>query len=170
LDEHLGVALRALAAIGQRVLVLNLGAGAAALPPVETIPVVSPGWLTSDVLAEHLGAADLFLSPLADGASMRRTTIAAALQHGLPVVSTDGYLSDRRLRAVDSGIEMVRVDDPSAFASAAASLACDPCERERRSRDARRAYTSIWAWPRIVEDLVDLLDAESVSSGAPGPD
>jgi len=169
LDEHLGHALRALSATGRPVLALNLGAGASPLPPIDGIPVISPGWLEADVLAEYLSAADLFLSPLADGASMRRTTIAAALQHGLPVISTDGYLTDRQLRARDSGIEMIDVDDPARFGAAAAALAGAPVECARRGEQARLAYTRTWSWPSIVESLVAVLDKASGASGSGEP-
>jgi hypothetical protein len=161
LDGHLAEALYAVAATGQEVVALNLGAGAQPLPPVQGVNVISPGRLDASVLAEYLGAADMLLSPLADGASMRRTTIAAALQHRLPVVSTDGHLTDRELRAPDSGIELVTVEDRPRFGAAAASLAEDTLKRERRSHQAFLAYARTWSWPTIVAQLLALLTTAS---------
>jgi hypothetical protein len=146
-----------------------LGAGANPLPAFERITTISPGWLKAHVLAEYLSAADIFLSPLADGASMRRTTIAAALQHGVPVISTDGHLTDRQLRADDNGLEMVKVEDAVAFGNAAGALASNPSERERRRERARLAYADLWSWPRIAEQTLTLLRTGLPSRVEGGP-
>jgi glycosyltransferase involved in cell wall biosynthesis len=158
LQDHVRLAVATIAERTGSVLALNLGAGAPELQAPDGVRIISPGWLDAETLAEHLAASDLFLSPLVDGASTRRTSIAAALQHGLPVVTTDGHLTDPELRAPISGLRLAPANDRDAFAELAATVASEPAMRADLSRRARDAYDQRWTWERIVRDLVHLLD------------
>lgn len=159
LDGHVVAALRALAEDHGGVLCLNLGAGARELNPVPVgVEVLSPGWLDGDVLAEHLAATDIFLSPLVDGASTRRTTIAAALQHGVAVVSTDGRLTDSELRVADAGLALAPADDPVAFAALVRRLGQNREQRLTVGRRGRAAYERRWSWSVGIPRLIALLE------------
>ena len=166
LDGHAIAALGALATHREGVLCLNLGAGAHLLDSVpERVEVVNPGWLEGDVLAEHLAASDIFLAPLVDGASTRRTTIAAALQHGVPVVSTDGHLTDSELRADNAGLALTPVEDRAAFAALVRRLAQNPEQRLELGLQARMAYDRRWSWSAGIPRVIALLkDGERGSS------
>ncbi|HWF51439.1 MAG TPA: FkbM family methyltransferase [Solirubrobacteraceae bacterium] len=158
-DGHALAALQALVKDQPDVLCLNLGAGARPVAHVpESVEVVTPGWLDADVLAEHLAATDIFLSPLVDGASTRRTTIAAALQHEVAVVSTDGHLTDSELRDADAGLALAPVEDPVAFGALVGQLARSREDRLELGRRGRAAYERRWSWSAGVPRLIALLD------------
>jgi glycosyltransferase involved in cell wall biosynthesis len=148
LTGHVEGALRAVADVARTVIFLNLGAGA---PPVAVpaagVRVVAPGRLDAVSLAEHLAAADLYLAPFVDGVSGRRTTLMAALQHGLAVVGTDGHLTDTILRDARDALLLSPSRESAAFAVAAGRLATDPGERARRGAKARRLYETSFDWP-----------------------
>jgi glycosyltransferase involved in cell wall biosynthesis len=145
--DHAVTAIHALAEAGHRVVVLSLGAEAPPLPGMNGVPVHAPGALPADELARRLAAADLFLAPFLDGASTRRGTLMAALQHGLPVVATDGPLTDDQLRRAELALALAPADDPARFAAAACDLAADPARREAMAREARALYVAEFDWP-----------------------
>jgi hypothetical protein len=149
--------VRAARATGGDLLVLNLGHGAVAIPDGGS--VFSPGLLPATDVAEYLAASDLFLSPLTDGVSARRTTIVAALQHALPVVGTRTGNSDPEL--VDSeALVLVDTDDRVGFADAVQRLTSDASERNRRSAAARLLYQTTFDWDVIAARLIGVLESQ----------
>lgn len=85
LDRHPNVAL------------LLLGAGGAAFRAAFAISrpdlarrIFAPGALSVETLSHHLSACDLMLQLYPDGACARRTTLIAALAHGLAVMTSEG--------------------------------------------------------------------------------
>jgi glycosyltransferase involved in cell wall biosynthesis len=147
---HIEAALSALAPDGP-VTLLNLGAEAPAIAVPIGVREERPGELAPMAIADHLAAADLYLAPFSDGASARRTTVAAALQHGLPVVGTRGAQTDAVLRTPDGPCVLVAFDDIAGYAEACRSLARNPEEREQRGRAATALYESVFSW-RAVGD------------------
>ena len=80
------------------VLLLRLGRAPEPLDDLgDDVRVVVPGPSSGHGIASLLATADLFLAPYADGVTTRRTTLIAALQHGVPVVGTDVGRSDEVL-------------------------------------------------------------------------
>jgi glycosyltransferase involved in cell wall biosynthesis len=160
--DHAVQAIRALAERGHRLLVLSLGAEAPPLRDLDNVTVHAPGHLPAADLAMRLAAADLFLAPFLDGVSTRRTTLMAALQHGLPVVGTDGPLTDDLLRRAPSAIALAPVDDPARFCELACAVAADPEWRAAMALEARALYKTTFDWSVSADALaatVDLLGA-----------
>jgi hypothetical protein len=60
----------------------------------ERLPLVGTGALPLDQVSLHLQACDALLQPYPDGVSGRRTTTISALEHGIPVATTLGELSE----------------------------------------------------------------------------
>lgn len=148
LTGHIEAAVDAIAASGRRVTLLNLGAGAPLIAPhAPAVTVVAPGRLDAPVVAEQLAAADLYLAPFVDGVSARRTTLMAALQHALPVVGTDGPLTDTAMREARQALLLTPSADRAAFVTAALGLAANPEERARQGLAARRLYEARFDWP-----------------------
>jgi glycosyltransferase involved in cell wall biosynthesis len=58
------------------------------------VPVIGTGALALDQVSLHLQACDALLQPYPDGVSGRRTTTVSALEHGIPVATTIGPLSE----------------------------------------------------------------------------
>lgn len=139
------------------VFVLNLGAGAPDLDVASEIVVLKPGVLDAADLASYLAAADLCLLPYDDGASTRRTTLVAALQQQLCVITTDGHATDSLLREASDSIRLVTPNSAESFAAAAVELALDPTARAERGRRGRALFERAFAWESIATRMLATL-------------
>jgi glycosyltransferase involved in cell wall biosynthesis len=146
LQSWVGAAARAAQPVAPRTFLLNLGAGA---PPVPDVPaeidVLSPGRLTEDQLAAWLSAGDLFLAPFSDGVTTRRTTVMAALQHGLPVITTLGPDTGSRLRVTEA-MRLVDSERPAEMDLAVRALAADPEARRALGAAGRELFEREYDW------------------------
>lgn len=86
LDQHLSQG-------GRPIQWLLLGNAQKLTPPLAHT-VARPGFLSAAALSHHLQLADILLMPHAGGISAKRTSLMAALEHGIPVVGTQGVLTD----------------------------------------------------------------------------
>lgn len=102
------------------------------------------------VVSALLQRATVGIAPYANGASGRRSTLAAMLQHGVPLVATSGISTDSWLRA-SPGLVRVADDDPAAFVEALAALLRDADARNRLSRNAEVLYETHMAWSRVAD-------------------
>lgn len=155
--DYLASAARAVASEGVPTILLNLGSDVPAVDAGPGVDVRTPGRLESEEIARYLAAADVFVAPFSDGISTRRTTVMAALQHALPVVSTDGALTDPGLRQATAALTLTPVGDPSQFARAASELALDPGVRRQRGLNARSLYEREFDWPVLSARLIHYL-------------
>jgi glycosyltransferase involved in cell wall biosynthesis len=154
LDYVVGAA-NAVAAARGSVKLLCLGAGTRPVTGLDArVELYRPGRQSSDELATGLSACDIYLLPFSDGLSTRRTTLMAALQHGLPVVGTDGSRTEPELRREDRAIHWTAAPDPSSFADAAIDLADDAGLRHRRAVAARDLYDRAFAWDLIARRVL----------------
>lgn len=138
---------------GRRLILLALGAGAREpenLP--STVEVVRPGALSPARLSAALAGADLFLAPFKDGVSTRRSSLMAALQHGLAIVGTQGRSTDSVLATSDAF--MLVPARPEPFAEAVLTVASDPERRESLGRAAKSLYVSHFAWPVLARTVL----------------
>jgi glycosyltransferase involved in cell wall biosynthesis len=159
--SYVASAVNAIARSGRDVILLNLGAGAPSLRESTSskVRVLEPGRLPPDRLAEKLATADLFLAPFVDGVSSRRTTVMAALQHGIAVVGTKGFLTDDLFMS-NKSLELVAVDDEAGFAAAAVHLASNSHERKRLGEAGRELYEDRFDWPNVAQALLRHLITE----------
>ena len=147
---------------GRALLLLHLGAGAPPLDGVEEgVRVYAPGRLPVGSLAETLASADLYLAPFVDGVSTRRSSMMAALQHALPIIGTDGPLTDAQLREASDALRLVPVDVPGLFTDAVVELAESAEKRQQLGERGRRLYERCFDWSVIVRRLNEILGAES---------
>jgi len=98
--------------------------------------IVFTGYLSPHEVSLHLQIADLALLPFLDPLDDRRSTVFAALAHGVPVV-TSGDPAPEAFPAV-----IVPVGDADAFRDAALALATDPDRRAQLRGSARRWIAS----------------------------
>ncbi len=96
-----------------------------------------------------LADADLFVAPLADGVSSRRTTVAAALAHALPIVGTTGASTDTWL-ADSPAFALAGAADGPALADRLDALAADPGRRAAMAHAARGLYETRFTWDAIA--------------------
>ncbi|HEX6512234.1 MAG TPA: glycosyltransferase, partial [Chloroflexota bacterium] len=109
--------------------------------------VVETGFLEPQQVSAHLLACDVCVLPYRDGASFRRGTLMAALEHGLCIVTTrpaESELVDGqnvRLASAANPVELARVLD---------ELAADEVTRRRLGYEAAK-LAQRFAWPVIAE-------------------
>jgi len=119
---------------------------------VDSARVRASGPLSVDELSCHLQTCDLMLQPYPDGASTRRTTLMAALAHGLPVVTTLGRLSETFWR--NSGVvAAVPAGDFGAVTRMVLELARQPERRRRLAVAARATYETRFSLPHVIDAL-----------------
>jgi glycosyltransferase involved in cell wall biosynthesis len=111
------------------------------------------GPLSPEQLSRHLTACDVLLQPYPDGVTTRRTTVMASLEHGLPVVTTLGRLSEESLWSRSNALVTVSSLDPEEFVQAAVALLRDQTELSRLRAAASAFYSENFGLARIVNDL-----------------
>jgi glycosyltransferase involved in cell wall biosynthesis len=160
--DYVSAAMRRIADTGTPALMLSLGADAPPFDDLGDIPLHAPGRLSASELASHFAAADLFLAPFVDGVSTRRGTLMAALQHGLPVLGTDGHLTDGLFRQAPDALRLTPAGQPAAFADAAGRLAVSRSERADLGRRGRSLYERLFDWPVTVDKVLAALTHHAV--------
>ena len=154
LHGHVTRAVEAVAHASSQPVVLLL-LGSQNLPPREVPGVersIAPGYLDEQSLAQALASADIFLGPFADGASTRRGTLMAALQHGLAIVTTTSDRTDQIL--VEGGaLAFAAADDADGFAAEAVRVGVDPRVREQHALASRALFDRYFSWPIVCAGL-----------------
>jgi glycosyltransferase involved in cell wall biosynthesis len=101
--------------------------------------VNATGTLSPRDLSAHLAACDVLLQPYPDGVTSRRTTTMAGLFCRVPVVTTQGRLTEPLWQ--DGGaVRLVPVGDVRALVDEVVGLLNDPEERRRQAAAGRTFY------------------------------
>ncbi len=167
LYDYTVYAVNQVARTGYPVLFLNLGGNTPDLDSLhDSIRVVKPGFITETALAEMIAATDIFLAPFADGISTRRTTVMAALQHGVAIAGTRGMYTDALLTATPA-MRLAPVGDPDEFGRIAVQLAGAPEQRERMGAAGRELYRRSFDWCVLARNLIAALDLPAQAASAP---
>jgi glycosyltransferase involved in cell wall biosynthesis len=165
--DYVVASANAVADTGAPTIVQNLGAGAPALPGIApSVRVSEPGYQSAAALAKRLAATDVFLAPFIDGVSTRRSTVMAALQHGLPIVGTEGDLTDESLRTSGRALRLVPIERKDLFVAAVRRLASRPQEREAQRMAARKLYDERFDWAVIASELLGHLSTSEAVAPA----
>jgi glycosyltransferase involved in cell wall biosynthesis len=114
--------------------------------------VTAAGALDARELSAHLQACDLLVQPYPDGVSSRRTTLMAALSHGVPVATTLGRLSETLWRET-TAVRTAAADDPAALVRVVSELARRPGLRREMSSAARALYEERFSLSHVVGAL-----------------
>jgi glycosyltransferase involved in cell wall biosynthesis len=114
------------------------------LPPIE--------------IAALLKASALALQPFPDGISARRTSAMAALALGVPVVTTDGFLTDRVWR--EGAVALAPVGRPLELARLCGAVLDDPSLSRTLSDRGSRLYRERFSLERTLETVVSRSDAK----------
>jgi glycosyltransferase involved in cell wall biosynthesis len=110
------------------------------------------GSLPHPDVSRLMAACDLFVLPFTDGISSKRTTLAAALLHGLPILTTRGKQLDDIFVHRDN-MYLVPVGDPQSFEDGLMELAQCPELRARLARGARALHDARFAWDVIAKQV-----------------
>jgi glycosyltransferase involved in cell wall biosynthesis len=109
--------------------------------------------LSNEDVSRLLHQSDVSLAPIVDGVSTRRTTVMAALCHGLPVIGTDGACTDDVFRRSEACLLSAPSDAP-AFLRHVQALLADPGRRSHMRRAARALYERHFTWDAIARAYV----------------
>ena len=121
------------------------------------------GLLPDAAVSVHIAACDLMLQPYPDGVSSRRTSAMVTLSHGVPMVTTSGWLTEPLWEESGAAV-LVPVDDRPAFAVAAARLLADPARRAAIAEKARITYNERFDIRHTINTLC-AADAYAYSAG-----
>jgi glycosyltransferase involved in cell wall biosynthesis len=151
--DWLGAAVSELRSENFNVVVLYIGCdGEQVRKACSGASVFDQGRLTADEAARCFSAMDLYISPFIDGLSTRRGSVMAALQHGVPVVSTIGELTDKLFAESLHAVRLVDARDKSQFVAAVKACALDP---GNMGANGAELYRSHFDWPQIALKVVD---------------
>jgi len=120
------------------------------------------GLLPADAVGDHLMAMDMLLAPFTDGLSTRRGSVAAAFQHGIPVVSTSSVWTDVLLLREEERLVFLspREKGVEAFASLALAVAAQVPFSDSRGLALRDFYDQHFPWTQVSSRFAgDLLTA-----------
>lgn len=116
--------------------------------------VYRTGFVADEAVTAWLHAADFVVLPFRDGASYRRGSLMAAIQHGCPIVTTQPPVNIPTFRDGEN-LLLVPPDDPAALASALRRIAADPDLRQRLA-DGAAELRAEFDWERIARAYADL--------------
>jgi glycosyltransferase involved in cell wall biosynthesis len=114
-------------------------------------PLHATGAVHEQVLSQHLQVCDVLLQPYEDGVSGRRTTTISALEHGVPVATTFGKLSEPFWKDTPA-VETVPAADPHRL-PAAVDAVLDSNRNSAARQAARRLYESRFTPAVALEPL-----------------
>jgi len=120
--------------------------------PDLTDRVHATGSLTTADLSQHISACDVMLQPYIDGVSSRRTSVMAALSHGLPIVTAKGALTES-IWTESHAVALVTADDVEALIETTKSLLANASARSELGEAARDLYETRFDLSHVVEAL-----------------
>jgi len=115
--------------------------------------VHATGGMRPELLSAVLQACDVVVQPYGDGASSRRGTLMAALAHGVPVVTTEGRLSETVWRETNA-VCLVAPGDQEVMASAVVALCRDAGARARLASAGRALYAERFDLSHTIHALI----------------
>lgn len=131
----------------------HVRAALAAAHPGLAGRIHATGTVDGRALSLALQACDMVVQPYRDGASSRRGTLMAALEHGIPVVTTEGHLSEPLWR--DSGaVRLAPALDDAALYGATSALCGDAAERRRLGQAGRALYAERFTLATTIQALL----------------
>ena len=114
--------------------------------------LLSTGYLSAADASHALATCDAMALPFADGVSLRRASMLAALDHGLPVVTT---YPKQPLPEIQESNAMLLVppEDPAALSQALRRLYEERTLSDTLSTAARQ-FAQRFSWPRIAAHVL----------------
>jgi glycosyltransferase involved in cell wall biosynthesis len=132
---------------------------------ITSVQIRDAGALPAPEVSLHLAGMDLHLSPFTDGASTRRGSFLAGLQHGVPTVSTHGPLTDALLyHHAGQAFLLTPHDDPAEFERAVIQLYHECRRRLEMGSVAQRFFDKHFRWSAIAGKVLKSLRARETES------
>jgi len=111
------------------------------------------GALEATAVSANIAACDLMVQPYPDGATTRRTSLMAALAHGIATVTTTGALTET-IWNESGAVALACAGDEPALATAAAQLLDDVCARSHLALAGHRLYVSRFDLRHTIDALM----------------
>ena len=115
-------------------------------------PVIRPGFLNPVDLSHHLQLSDLLLMPHELGISAKRTSLMAALEHGIPVIGTQGYLTDSFFSHLPS-LKLSPDRDYHSFASQVLQALNHLPDLKQATQTTQAYYQDHLSWAVVTQTL-----------------
>lgn len=119
------------------------------------------GYVSAEEASQMLAAGDIFVLPLTDGVSGRRSSAISALAAGTAVATTVGLDTDYELFGAQ-GVAMSPAGDAQAFADLVVGLARETDDLAQLRADGQRLFADVFSW-RVVGGLWEHLLAGATS-------
>jgi glycosyltransferase involved in cell wall biosynthesis len=111
-------------------------------------PILNPGRLSEIEISQWLQISDIFLVPHQCGLNAKRSTVMAALQHGLPIVGTSGYMTDAFWTDLE-GVTLVPVNNSHQWCKSVVNICNDVLLRQSHGSSNRDYYQNYLTWEKI---------------------
>lgn len=162
---HVTQAVHQLQAAGMAVTVLYVGSDAqVAKQALPGIPLIADGPLSPAEISRRFAAMDIYLMPVDEGISTRRTSLMVGLQHGIPTVATCGTVTDRVIQQANGkALILTDKDTPADFARAVLDLASQPIVRQQLGQSGQQWFQREFAWSQIGRKLLYTLEGRQDS-------
>jgi len=125
------------------------------------------GVLPEGQLGERLRSCDLILFLDPDGPTSRKTTLAAGLAHGMPIIAVDG--PDRWVELVDRGAVVLVSADGHGLALAIAGLLASPERRRDLGGKAQAFYRERMGLDLVAAGMSHVIAETMQGRSPPGP-
>ncbi|MFZ2449499.1 MAG: glycosyltransferase family 4 protein [Methylovulum miyakonense] len=122
-------------------------------------PVISPGRLPENEISAWLQAADIFLIPHFAGLCAKRSTLMAAMLHGLPIVGTRSEMTDNYWVSI-KGVYLVPRWASKEFAESVFRLATNRELRVENGNFNHDYFTNHISWQKISHKLLAALESQ----------
>ena len=119
--------------------------------------IVETRYLSASDLSSLMSRLDVFVGWYDDGASGRRTSLAAAFAHGLCIISTQGPNTDRTLFRHQENCLLVPCKDVNRLYEALLEVIGNVHLREQFAHRALETYQQRLAWPAIANRVLEAL-------------
>jgi glycosyltransferase involved in cell wall biosynthesis len=158
--RDLGPALRLVAGGAPHASLLLLGRGATAFAASLGLGtrVRAEEGLSPEALATRLAACDLLMQPFPDGISTRRTSAMAGLALGVPIVTSDGHLTDSVWRT-SGAVSLAPVGSAAELGRLCLQLLQDAEKREALGQRGKALYAERFSLERTRAVLLGTNDA-----------
>ncbi len=114
--------------------------------------VIATGELNPSAIAAHLRACDLLIQPYPDGVSSRRTSLMAGLALGLPIVTSEGALTEPIWRD-EKLVAVAPIHDLAYFRATVHALLQDEPARQELGQRAKVGYAKWFSLDRTIATL-----------------
>jgi len=159
--EHIIKAVNRTREAGFDVVVLYIGLDPdGARNYLGNVPLIADGPLTPNEISQRFAAMDVYLMPIDEGISTRRTSLMSGLQHGVPTVGTFGQATDAILMQENGkAFVLADVNAPNDFADAVLDLVSKPSYRQLLSEGAKQFFSREFTWNQISSKFLTTLES-----------